>query len=163
MGDGLTPAVGMGFHGSRELAFLPKKRVYDPPSLRLNFPENFRSQKPPPLIFVGARRKISQDKKAVLALWITAPYGGARAVPVHRGQRATSPQGALAPHRAVPPPTTRDIALQLLVERALGKRDQKLLRLMTKRVGAPLRLQREKNVAQCEQGPGQYMLWKIKR
>jgi len=59
--------------------------------------------------------------------------------------------------------STRDIALQFLVERALEKSDQKLLRLMTKRVGVGLRLQREKDVARCEQAPGQYMLWEIAR
>ena len=64
---------------------------------------------------------------------------------------------------AAEPLTTRDIALQLLVERALDKRDLKLLRLMTKRVGVALRLQRQKDVARCEQGPGQYMLWEIAR
>jgi hypothetical protein len=37
---------------------------------------------------------------------------------------------------------TRDIALQLLVERALDKNDQRLLRLMTKRVVVALRGQR---------------------
>ena len=63
--------------------------------------------------------------------------------------------------QAAEPLTTRDIALQLLVERALDKSDQKLLRLMTKRVGVALRLQREKGAAQCEQGPGQYMLWQL--
>ena len=65
--------------------------------------------------------------------------------------------------QAAEPLTTRDIALQLLVERALDKSDQKLLRLMTKRVGVALRLQREKGAAECEQGPGQYMLWQITR
>ena len=63
--------------------------------------------------------------------------------------------------QAAEPLTTRDIALQLLVERALDKNDQKLLRLMTKRVGVSLRLQRDKDVVRCEQGPGQYMLWEI--
>ncbi len=65
--------------------------------------------------------------------------------------------------QAAEPLTTRDIALQLLVERALDKSDQKLLRLMTKRVGVALRLQRHKGAAQCEQGPGQYILWQITR
>ncbi len=40
---------------------------------------------------------------------------------------------------------------------------QKLLRLMTKRVGVALRLQRDKGAARCEQGLGQYMLWAIVR
>ena len=65
--------------------------------------------------------------------------------------------------QAAEPLTTWDIALQAFVERALDKSDQKLLRLMTKRVGVALRLQRKKSVARCEQGPGQYMLWEISR
>jgi hypothetical protein len=44
--------------------------------------------------------------------------------------------------QAAEPLATRDIALQLLVERALDKSDQRLLRLMTKRVGMALRGQR---------------------
>lgn len=59
--------------------------------------------------------------------------------------------------------TTRDIALQLLVERALHKNDQRLLRLMTKRVGVALRGQRERGAVRSEQGPGQYQLWEIAR
>lgn len=65
--------------------------------------------------------------------------------------------------QAAEPLTTRDIALELLVERALDKNDQRLLRLMTKRVGVALRLQREKGVVRSEQGPGQYQLWEITR
>jgi hypothetical protein len=56
-----------------------------------------------------------------------------------------------APHKP-------DIAVQLLIERAL-----KLLRLMTNRVGVALRGQREKGVVQGGEGPGQYMLWEITR
>jgi hypothetical protein len=40
--------------------------------------------------------------------------------------------------QAAEPLTTRDIALRLLTERALDKQDQRLLRLMTKRVGVAL-------------------------
>jgi hypothetical protein len=65
--------------------------------------------------------------------------------------------------QAAEPLTTRDIALQLLTERALNREDQRLLRLMTKRVGVALRLQRDKNVVRSDQGPGQYMLWEIAR
>ncbi len=60
------------------------------------------------------------------------------------------------------PLTTRDIALQLLVERALDKNDQKLLPLMTKRVGVALRLQREKGVAQREKGRGSTWFGKLR-
>jgi len=59
------------------------------------------------------------------------------------------------------PLTSRDIALQLVAERALDTGDQKLLRLMTKRVGVALRLQRDNGVVRSEQGPGQYMLWEL--
>ena len=65
--------------------------------------------------------------------------------------------------QAAEPLTTRDIALQLLVERALDKNDQRLLRLMTKRVGVALRGQRGNGAVQSQQGPGQYMLWEISR
>ena len=43
--------------------------------------------------------------------------------------------------QAAEPLTTREIAMQLLVERALDKSDVRLLRLMTKRVGVALREQ----------------------
>ncbi len=63
--------------------------------------------------------------------------------------------------QAAEPLTTRDIALELLVSRALDKNDQKLLRLMTKRVGVALRGQQDKGGVRSEQGPGQYVLWEI--
>lgn len=65
--------------------------------------------------------------------------------------------------QAAEPLTTRDIALQLLVERALDKSDQRLLRLMTKRVGVALRGQRGNGVIRSVQGPGQFMLWEVVR
>jgi len=65
--------------------------------------------------------------------------------------------------QASEPLTTRDIAVQLLIERALDKSDLRLLRLMTKRVGVALRGQKESGVVRCDQGPGQYMLWEIAR
>ena len=65
--------------------------------------------------------------------------------------------------QAAEPLTTRDIALELLVSRALDRNDQRLLRLMTKRVGVALRGQRDKCAVRSEQGPGQYMMWTIRR
>jgi hypothetical protein len=65
--------------------------------------------------------------------------------------------------QAAEPLTSRDVALQLLVERALDKNDQRLLRIMSKRVGLALRTQRENGLVRCEQGPGQYMLWEISK
>ena len=65
--------------------------------------------------------------------------------------------------QAAEPMTTRDIALEMLVSRALDKSDQRLLKLMTKRVGVALRHQRNNGVARSIEGPGQYMLWEIAR
>jgi hypothetical protein len=65
--------------------------------------------------------------------------------------------------QAAEPLTSRDVALQMLIERALDKSDQRLLRLMTKRVGVALRIQRDNGVVKSEQGPGQYMVWEIAR
>jgi hypothetical protein len=65
--------------------------------------------------------------------------------------------------QATEPLTCRDVALQLLTERALNREDQRLLRLMTKRVGVALRLQKQKGVVESEQGPGQYILWQLTR
>jgi hypothetical protein len=60
--------------------------------------------------------------------------------------------------QAAEPMTTRDIAFQLLIERALDNNDQRLLRLMTKRVGVALRGQRDAGLVASRPGPGQYML-----
>jgi len=65
--------------------------------------------------------------------------------------------------QATEPLTTRDIAIELLVTRALDRNDQKLLKLMSKRVGVALRLQRDKGAVRSEQGPGQYTLWEMAR
>jgi hypothetical protein len=65
--------------------------------------------------------------------------------------------------QASEPMTSRDIAVQLLIERALDRDDHRLLRLMTKRVGVALRGQREKGAVRAEQGPGQYVLWELAR
>jgi hypothetical protein len=51
----------------------------------------------------------------------------------------------------------------MLISRALDKRDQKLLRLMTKRVGVALRIQRDNGVVVSDQGPGQFRVWEIVR
>lgn len=61
------------------------------------------------------------------------------------------------------PMSCRDIAHQLVLERALDKDDPKLLRLMTKRVGVALRGQRDKGVVRSHEGPGQFVLWELAR
>jgi hypothetical protein len=63
--------------------------------------------------------------------------------------------------QAAEPLTTRDIPFLLLIERALDENDKQLLRLMTKLVGLALRHKRDDGLVESEQGPGQYMLWKL--
>jgi hypothetical protein len=55
----------------------------------------------------------------------------------------------------------RDITLEMLVSRDLDKDDQKLLALMTKRVGVSLRMQRLNGRVPPEHGTGPYMVWEI--
>lgn len=61
------------------------------------------------------------------------------------------------------PMTTRDIAVELLVMRALDRSDVRLLRLMTKRVGVALRGQRDGGTVRVLPGPGQMVLWEVAR
>ncbi len=63
--------------------------------------------------------------------------------------------------QAAEPLTTRDIAAQLIPERALNTDDAKALRLMTKRCGVVLRGQRDRELVRSAQGPGQYHRWAI--
>ena len=77
----------------------------------------------------------------------------------HRGEMTKAVLSIL--RQAAEPLTSRDIALELLVTRALDKDDQKLLALMTKRVGVTLRLQRVNGIVRSATGPGQYMIWEI--
>ena len=65
--------------------------------------------------------------------------------------------------QAAEPLTTRDIALQLMAERALDTGSLKLVRLMTKRCGVALRGQRDRGLVRSAQGPGQYHTWEIVR
>ncbi len=61
------------------------------------------------------------------------------------------------------PMTTRDIAVELLVTRALDRSDVRLLRLMTKRVGVALRGQKDGGTVRVLPGPGQMVLWEVAR
>lgn len=62
---------------------------------------------------------------------------------------------------ATEPLTTRDIAMQLIAQRGLDQSDKKLLRLMTRRVGAALRHQRDRGVVRSFPGPGQFVFWEM--
>lgn len=61
------------------------------------------------------------------------------------------------------PLTTREIAAQMLLERALDTSDTRMLRTMTKRVATALRDQRDKGRVVSEDGPGTYQLWAVAR
>jgi hypothetical protein len=63
--------------------------------------------------------------------------------------------------KAAEPLTSRDIALQLMAERALDVADEKLLRLMVKRVEVALRGQRDNGAVSSDQGPGMYQCWRV--
>jgi hypothetical protein len=65
--------------------------------------------------------------------------------------------------QAAEPLTARDIADQLMRERALDLGNVNLSRQMVKRCGVALRGQRNKGVVRSSQGPGQYMVWQIAR
>jgi hypothetical protein len=79
----------------------------------------------------------------------------------HRGEMTRTVLSIL--RQAVEPMTSRDIAIEMLMNRALNAQDQKLLALMVKRVGVALRLQRNNSVVRSLTGPGQFMLWEIER
>jgi hypothetical protein len=78
-----------------------------------------------------------------------------------RGEMTRVIMGIL--RQATEPMTTRDIAYQLLTERALDKNDIGLVRLMTKRVAVSMRDYRTKGVVRSIEGPGQYNLWEMVR
>jgi hypothetical protein len=79
----------------------------------------------------------------------------------HRGEMTKACLSIL--RQAVEPMTSRDIAVEMLMNRALNTEDQKLLALMVKRVGVALRLQRNNGIVRSLTGPGQFMLWEIDR
>lgn len=63
--------------------------------------------------------------------------------------------------RTKEPMTSKEIAVQMIKERALDSNDKKLARLMTKRCGVALRGLRDRNVTVSETGPGQCVLWRL--
>ncbi len=61
------------------------------------------------------------------------------------------------------PMTTKDLAVELLITRALDKDDRKLLALMVKRVGVSLQRQRGNGLVRSVPGPGIMLLWEVAR
>lgn len=79
----------------------------------------------------------------------------------HRGEMARGVLSIL--RQASEPMTTRDLALEMLVTRALDPQDQRLLKLMAKRIGVALRHQYDNGVVRRMQGTGQFVLWEVAR
>lgn len=63
--------------------------------------------------------------------------------------------------KAPEPMTSRDVAMQIMVERAMDTNEKKLLQLMGKRVGVALRTLRQKGGVRSEQGSGMYLVWSV--
>ena len=63
--------------------------------------------------------------------------------------------------KATEPMTSSDIAVCLIAERALDQTEEKLQRLMTKRVGVALRGLRDRDIARSKPGPGMSVLWTL--
>lgn len=59
------------------------------------------------------------------------------------------------------PLTSREIAAQMLLERAMDTEDQRMLRVMTKRVSTALRDQRDRGRVSSLEGPGTFHLWVV--
>jgi len=78
----------------------------------------------------------------------------------HRGQMTRLILNVL--RQTTEPMTTRDIAVQIMSERALDQDDLRLVRLMAKRCGVALRGLRDKKTVIATQGPGQFMLWELR-
>jgi hypothetical protein len=77
----------------------------------------------------------------------------------HRGQMSRLVLSIL--RTAKEPLTTREIAAQMLLERAMDAEDVRLLRVMTKRVATALRTQRDAGRTASIEGPGNYQLWEV--
>jgi hypothetical protein len=78
-----------------------------------------------------------------------------------RGEMGRVIMGIL--RQAAEPLSTRDITVQLFVQRALNQNDHGLFRLMCKRVGVSLRDYRNKGTVRFVDGPGMYNLWEVVR
>jgi hypothetical protein len=63
--------------------------------------------------------------------------------------------------KAAEPMSARDVAMQLMLERALDTTSDKLVRLMAKRCGVALRGMRDRGIARSREGPGQLVLWEL--
>ena len=61
------------------------------------------------------------------------------------------------------PMTSEQLTRRVMAERGMNPDDRRLFRIVRNRIGSCLRHHRTKGVLQSEQGPGQYMVWGLKR
>ena len=59
--------------------------------------------------------------------------------------------------------SARDVAIELPMTRVLDRGDGKLLRLMIKRVGVAVRIQRDTGAVRTVPSPGQVSVWEVAR
>ena len=59
------------------------------------------------------------------------------------------------------PLSTHDLARHVMAERGLNTADKRLVRVIGKRVGSAMRHLRNRGLVRSEQGPGQYLDWRI--
>lgn len=65
--------------------------------------------------------------------------------------------------QASEPLTTREVALQVMKERAVDTNNAPLVKSMQKRIGVALRDKRDQGLVRSEQGPGQFNYWELVR
>jgi|ERR1700722_18181754 len=57
--------------------------------------------------------------------------------------------------------TSKELVFHVMAERGLNVHDKRLVRLLTKRVGACLKHYKHKGTLRSSKGPGSYLLWEI--
>jgi hypothetical protein len=96
------------------------------------------------------------ELEAVREIAVKLPKGEQRPM-----QTARSSMAVL--RKAGRPMTTRDIARQIMTERGLDVQDHAMLRVMTTRVLAALRPQRERGLVRSSPGEGVQLQWEVVR
>lgn len=61
------------------------------------------------------------------------------------------------------PLTAQELAQHVMAERGLNTADKRLVKAIGKRVGACLRHNRERGVMRSTKGPGQFLVWSIRK
>jgi hypothetical protein len=59
--------------------------------------------------------------------------------------------------------TSKELSHHVMTERGLNVSDKRLVRTMTKRIGACLKHYKHKGTLHAKRGPGSFLLWEIRR